>query len=80
MKAFTNLEQSKKLTEILPESKMQAYIKYCNEKSPGNIFCDKCNKVVTIEHQYPYFYDKDENDVYFASICPECGELFITKE
>lgn len=24
--------------------------------------------------------DEDENDVYFASLCPECGDLIITKE
>jgi predicted RNA-binding Zn-ribbon protein involved in translation (DUF1610 family) len=28
----------------------------------------------------PYYYDEEENDVYFASLCPECGELIITKE
>ena len=65
---------------ILPEEKMQSYLKYCKEKSyKSSVICDKCQKIVEVE-ETPYYYDKDENDVYFASLCPNCGKLIITKE
>lgn len=64
---------------IIPEEKMTHYIKYCNTKKESTVFCDICKKIVEIK-QYPYFYDAEENDVYFASVCPECGEFIITKE
>jgi hypothetical protein len=65
---------------IIPEEKMPHYIKYCNSKEKeSTVFCDICKKIVGIK-QYPNFYDAEENDVYFASVCPECGEFIITKE
>lgn len=68
--------KSDRLT-ILPEEKMKAYLKYLKGKKSSSL-CD-CGKVVEIERS-PYYYDEQENDVYFASICPNCGELIITKE
>lgn len=67
-------------TAIIPEGKMREYIKYCNDNHPSDMLCDGCGNIVTVERHYPYFYDKDDNDVYFAHVCPKCGELMITKE
>lgn len=71
---------------ILPEDKMAKYIKYCQDKqkNQGNIptmcGCPNCNKIVKEGPLFPYFYDEENNDVYFASLCPECGGLMISKE
>ena len=66
--------------QIIPEDKMKQYIKYCrNKKQKTTVFCDNCMKTVDVDIT-PYFYDEDNNDVYFASICPICGKLMITKE
>ena len=62
---------------VIPEKKMQSYIKYCKNTS-CTIMCD-CGKCVKV-NVVPYFYDEDENDIYFASVCPNCGDLIITKE
>lgn len=62
---------------VIPEKKMQSYIKYCKNTS-CNVMCD-CGKCVKV-NVVPYFYDEDENDIYFASVCPNCGDLIITKE
>lgn len=62
---------------VIPERKMKSYIKYCKNHS-CTIICD-CGKCVKV-NVTPYFYDEDENDIYFAAVCPNCGELMITKE
>lgn len=62
---------------VIPEKKMQSYLKYCKD-NPCTVICD-CENVVKVNIT-PYFYDEENNDVYFASICPICGELIIVKE
>lgn len=62
---------------IIPEEKMKRYLEWCKEYV-CSVFCD-CGKTVKVKLS-PYFYDEENNDVYFASICPECGALIITKE
>lgn len=61
----------------IPESKIKSYIEYCKDKT-FNVVCD-CGDIVEVSLT-PYFYDEKENDVYFASVCPKCGKLIITKE
>lgn len=65
---------------IIPKEKMARYIKYCQDEKPQMCVCPDCNKVVNITHEFPYYYDNENNDVYFASICPECGSMLISKE
>lgn len=62
---------------VIPEKKMQSYLKYCKD-NPCTVICG-CGNCVEVNIT-PYFYDKENCDVYFASICPNCGELIITKE
>lgn len=63
---------------IIPEEKMKEYIKYCIHHDNSTVICS-CGSMVDVEY-FPYYYDKENNDVYFASVCPVCGELIITKE
>jgi len=63
--------------KIIPEEKMKSYLKYSKDKTVS-VMCS-CGKTVEVAF-VPYYYDEENNDVYFASICPECGELIITKE
>lgn len=63
---------------VIPEDKMKQYMKWCKGKT-STILCSDCGKVVEVTLT-PYYYDDENNDVYFASLCPECGELIITKE
>lgn len=62
---------------VIPEDKMKRYLKWCQGKK-STVVCD-CGKIVEVKLT-PYFYNEEENDVYFASLCPKCGELIITKE
>lgn len=64
----------------LPEGRMVSYINYClhHEDDEGN--CPTCGKYVTGLRLFPYYYDRENNDVYFASVCPECGKIIISKE
>lgn len=71
-------ETMDKRTSVIPEDKMRRYLNYCKDKKV-NVLCDCCNKAVEVSIT-PYFYDKQENDVYFASLCPECGDLLVIKE
>ena len=63
--------------KIIPEDKMKQYLDWCKDKT-STVLCD-CGKTVKVTLT-PYYYDEENNDVYFASLCPECGELIITKE
>lgn len=63
---------------VIPEDKMRQYLEWCKGKT-STILCSGCGKVVEVTLT-PYYYDEENNDVYFASLCPECGELIITKE
>ena len=63
--------------KIIPEDKMAKYIEWC-KAAKSTVFCD-CGEIVEVTLT-PYFYDEENNDVYFASICPKYGKLIITKE
>ena len=63
--------------KVIPEDKMKRYLDWCKDKT-STIFCD-CGKTVNVTFT-PYYYDEENNDVYFASLCPECGALIIAKE
>ena len=63
--------------KVIPKNKMKRYMAWCQDTTP-TVFCN-CGKIVEVSLT-PYYYDEKENDVYFASLCPECGELIITKE
>lgn len=65
---------------ILPEDRMASYIKYCLERDDDECQCPSCDKHVTGLRLFPYFYDKANNDVYFATVCPECNNIIISKE
>ena len=69
---------------IIPEEKLAAYIKYCQQKNnsqdKAQCYCPACNSIVDEGPLFPYFYDEENNDVYFASLCPKCGEVLICKE
>lgn len=62
---------------IIPEEKMKSYMEYCKDNT-ATIMCD-CGEIVNVTLS-PYFYDEDEKDVYFAALCPKCGELMVIKE
>ena len=60
----------------IPEEKLKHYIEHiliCN------IVCD-CGKLIKDCRAYPYAYDMANNDVIFASKCPECGNIIYTRE
>lgn len=69
---------------IIPEEKMARYIQWCqkknNETERPACCCPECGKIVSEGPLFPYFYDDENNDVYFASVCPECGALMISGE
>ena len=60
----------------IPEEKLKRYIEYiliCN------IMCD-CGELIKDCRAYPYAYDMENNDMIFASKCPECGNIIFTRE
>ena len=63
--------------EVLSKEKMKTYMEYCRDNT-STVFCD-CGNIVEVKLT-PYFYDEKEFDVYFAALCPKCGELIIVKE
>lgn len=64
----------------LPEERMASYIAYCLGREDDDCNCPTCGKHVTGLRLFPYYYDRENNDVYFASVCPECGKIIISKE
>lgn len=64
--------------KTLSEEKMKSYLQYCENKGKVYALCHNCKQAVEVDI-HPYYYDEEENDVYFASLCPQCGELIITK-
>lgn len=65
-------------TSIIPEEKMKEYIKYCAQHGKCTVICS-CSSIVDVEY-FPYYYDEENNDIHFASVCPVCGALIVTKE
>ena len=51
--------------EIIPEDKMKQYLAWCKDKT-STVVCD-CGKTVKVTLT-PYYYDEENNDVYFASL------------
>ena len=45
----------------------------------STVVCDKCNKAVSTMF-YPYGYDPENNDIWYIGICPDCEEVFYTKD
>lgn len=64
----------------LSEERMASYIAYCLGREDDDCNCPTCGKHVTGLRLFPYYYDRENNDVYFASVCPECGKIIISKE
>ena len=64
--------------KVIPEDKMKTYMAWCKDKTSTTCCCN-CGKIVEVSLT-PYYYDDENNDVYFASLCPKCGELIIVKE
>lgn len=63
--------------EVLSKEKMKTYMEYCRDNK-STVIC-YCGNIVEVKLT-PYFYDEKECDVYFAALCPKCGELIIVKE
>ena len=66
--------------QIIPRDKMARYIQFCETKENEPCICGHCGETISGFRTFPYFYDEEENDVYFAEVCPMCGELMISKE
>jgi len=64
----------------LPEERMVSYIAYCLRREDDDCNCPTCGKHVTGLRYFPYYYDRENNDVYFATVCPKCGKIIISKE
>ena len=73
---------ARKEVDIVPlqEERMVCYINYCLRREDDECHCPTCGKYVTGLRLFPYYYDRKNNDVYFASVCPECGKIIISKE
>ena len=59
----------------IPKNKLKLYIEHiiiCNT------MCD-CGEIIYDCRAYPYAYDKENNDIIFASKCPECGNIIFTR-
>lgn len=69
---------------IIPEKRMIKYIQYLQKTEEEHkdfiSSCPTCGQQSKGLREYPYFYDATYNDVYFASVCPHCGEIMISKE
>ena len=76
------IQQEQPEVDIVPlqEEKMVCYINYCLQREDDDCICPNCGKYVTGLRLFPYYYDRENNDVYFASVCPECGKIIISKE
>lgn len=70
-----------KLVKI-PMKRYEDYLKYSlnklQKKDKVSFMCD-CGKMVE-NYLFPYAYDRKNNDVYFATICPLCNKLSLFKE
>jgi len=64
---------------VIPEGKLIRYLQEMKKKPfTTKVLCD-CGKLADIT-PVPYAFDKENNDIWFAAICPHCGELILTKE
>lgn len=79
---ITSLQKEQPEVDMVPlqEEKMVCYINYCLQREDDECICPSCGKYVTGLRLFPYYYDRENNDVYFASVCPECGKIIISKE
>ena len=81
---IASLQQEQQVVDYnivpLPEERMASYIAYCLGREDDDCNCPTCGKHVTGLRLFPYYYDRENNDVYFASVCPECGKIIISKE
>ena len=74
-----NTENQKPKLSVIPEAKLRRYLQAMKDKPiTSKVLCD-CGKLVNIT-PVPYAYNEENNDVWFAAICPHCGELILTKE
>ncbi len=67
---------------VIPEDKLRGYIDFCERKNASGgveAFCQTCGKPVRM-NIHPYAYDPEDNEVLFASVCPQCGTVILTRE
>ena len=61
----------------IPSEKLFTYL---DIEFKANTFCDVCNTFLDDLKMIPYAYDNKNNDVYFITRCPYCGDIMYFKE
>lgn len=70
------MEQNENKLTVIPAERLRVALKNINQSTS---VCPHCGKIVTAT-DYPYAYDPEENDIHYASICPECKNIMFSKD
>lgn len=74
----TENEETNEL-ELIPDDRLSDVLKYVEESNEGEMICHNCESIISVK-LHPYAYDAENNDVVYASRCPNCGEILYSKD
>lgn len=72
-------KQRKKELELIPDDRLSDVLKYVEESNESELICLNCKSIISTK-LHPIAYDAENNEVVYASRCPNCGEILYTKD
>lgn len=65
--------------ELIPDNRLSDVLKYVEESNESELICLNCESIISTK-LHPYAYDAENNEVVYASRCPNCGEILYSKD
>lgn len=65
--------------ELIPDDRLSDVLKYVEESNESELICLNCKSIISTK-LHPIAYVAENNEVVYASRCPNCGEILYTKD
>lgn len=65
--------------ELIPDNRLSDVLKYVEESNESELICLNCESIISTK-LHPIGYYAENNEVVYASRCPNCGEILYSKD
>lgn len=65
--------------EVIPDDRLSDVLKYVEESNESELICLNCESIISTK-LHPIAYYAENNEVIYASRCPNCGEILYSKD
>lgn len=76
---YNTENKEKKELELIPDDRLSEVLKYVEESNESELICLNCESIISTK-LHPIAYDAENNEVVYASRCPNCGEILYSRD